>query len=201
MYTFFMRLIFGRHGHTTGDAENRYGGAYDDDLSPEGIIQCENMGVELCVKGIGHMVTSPLKRARQTGDILKGYIKCPSSVDADIAERNQYGILTGMEKTEALCRFPHLVEQLKDRMNVIEGAQSYQAASALVQGAFNRLVANPPASCTLVVWHGGPMRVLFRDVLKWGELTHIGDCSWVELEKDGNRFHLRDCARIEFADR
>lgn len=36
------------------------------------------------------------------------------------------------------------------------------------------------------------MRVLFRDILKWGELKEIGDCAFVELEKYDNSMWLHD---------
>ena len=42
------------------------------------------------------------------------------------------------------------------------------------------------------------MRVLFRDYLKWGEVTELGDCSWVELEKLGDQFVKVDSRRMSF---
>lgn len=41
------------------------------------------------------------------------------------------------------------------------------------------------------------MRVLFREILRLGELQKIGDCCWVELERRGERFEVVRKVRIE----
>ena len=88
-----------------------------------------------------------------------------------------------MEKDEAKEKYPELVEALKDRLNTIEGAESYQDFSDRLTKAFAEIVSLPDYNTVAIVSHGGPFRVLFRDILKWGELSEIGDCAWVELEK------------------
>lgn len=47
-----MKIYLIRHGQTTGDIEDRYGGAYDDELSPEGIIQTNDLSDKLINSGI-----------------------------------------------------------------------------------------------------------------------------------------------------
>ncbi len=61
-----MHIIVIRHGQTTGDVEDRYGGAYDDALSPEGEAQVRQLAEELAGKGMQQIYTSPLQRAEQT---------------------------------------------------------------------------------------------------------------------------------------
>jgi len=91
-----------------------------------------------------------------------------------------------------------LVDKLKDRMNTIEGAESYKDFSERIKKTFDNLILKNKHSSIAVVWHGGPMRVLFRDILRKGELKEIGDCSWVKLEYINNEFFIRDSKRIEF---
>ncbi len=177
-----MKIIFIRHGQTTGDVEDRYGGAYDDSLSDEGKGQAQALLAEFQDHEIEAVISSPLKRARETAGILAGDLDCPTIIENDFRERNQYGVLSGLIKSEVKKEFPDLVEKLKDRLNTIEGAESYEDFSQRIQDAFNDLVVNKKYSCLAVVWHGGPMRVLFREILKKGELKEINDCCWVELE-------------------
>ncbi len=193
-----MKILFIRHGQTTGDEEDRYGGDYDDHLSGKGRKQSEQLAAELKDKHIELAVSSPLIRARETTEIIfPGII--PTKIEDDFKERNQYGVLTGRIKGEAQQRYPDLVEKVKDRYTTIEGAESYEDFCERVQAAFDRLVAHSLHACIAVVWHGGPMRVLFRDILKKGELgKEIGDCAWVELEKEGGEFVIKDSRRIEF---
>lgn len=198
-----MRLIFIRHGQTTGDVEDRYGGAYDDALSPEGEAQVRQLADELAGKGIQQIYTSPLQRAQQTAQGLAAKVGCPVAVVEGLKERNQYGRLTGMTKAEARLAHPDWVEALKDRLNTIPEAESYAEASARTSAAFAEVLTQAQAAghtCVAIVWHGGGMRVLFRDILKMGELSHIGDCCWVELERATatSPFTITNAQRIGF---
>lgn len=193
-----MRVIFIRHGQTTGDVEARYGGEYDDHLTLEGERQSEALREELKDKKIAILISSPFIRARETADIIsQGLI--PITVEKGFKERNSYGILTGMNRNEAQEKFPILVERLKDRLDTIDGAESYEDFRMRIHEAFNRLSINSPHECVGVIWHGGPMRTLFRDVLKKGELgKDIGNCAWVELHEENGALTIKDSRRIEF---
>lgn len=96
-----------------------------------------------------------------------------------------------MKKEDAKRSHQTLVEALKDRLNTIEGAESYEDFSDRVIAGFGRILGSGYESVA-VVTHGGPLRVLFRDYLKWGELKEIGDCSFVGFEVcDSNFSYLR----------
>lgn len=190
-----MKLIFIRHGETTGDVEDRYGGDYDDHLTAKGQEQAKEALEELKSKNIKLIVSSPLIRAQESAGILADG-KCPIIIEPDFRERNQYGILTGIIKEEAMMERPELVEFLKDYLNTIEGAESYQNFRDRIVSAINNLTVKEKDICRAIVWHGGPMRVLFRDVLKLGEIGKIGDCAWVEIEGDKGNFTMTDWRRI-----
>jgi len=192
-----MKIFFIRHGQTTGDLEDRYGGDYDDQLSEDGRKQAEILLSELKNKGIETIISSPLIRALETAKIVSN-LGCPVVIESGFKERNQYGILTGKIKSEAKNEFPDLVEKLKDRLNTIEGAESYEDFKNRIQRTFNKLISNSSYTCAAVIWHGGSMRVLFRDILKKGELEEIGDCAWAELESINGQLLIRDSKRIKF---
>jgi len=135
-------------------------------------------------KGIQKIFSSPLIRARETATILADSIDCSVETVDDLKERNQYGILAGIKKEEAQERYPELVENLKDRMNIIQGAESYENFRNHVVSGIETVLAKSEQEnlqIVAVVWHGGPMRVLFRDYLKWGDLTTTEDCCWAEF--------------------
>ena len=194
-----MKLIFIRHGQTTGDVEDRYGGTYDDALSPEGEAQAATLAQTLASKGVGQILSSPLLRARQTAATLAKACGAPIEVVENLKERNQYGPLSGMVKAEAKRQHPELVEQVKDRLNTLPGAESYEAFRQRLTEVFQEIISKNAPSCRAIVWHGGGMRVLFRDILGWGELTSIGDCCWVELEGSGTTWRLVASSGLEFA--
>lgn len=197
-----MRLFFIRHGETTGDVEDRYGGDYDDSLTEKGIAQANELAAKLKGKGIEAVYTSSLLRARETAKIIADTVGCTCFVRPELKERNQYAALSGLTKAEAMQSNPEFVEMLKDRRNTIEGAESYDDFSARIAHGFEALVElfdYSTSDTAAIVWHGGPMRVLFRDVLKWGELTELGDCSYVELEQDGDTWKLKSSSGITIA--
>lgn len=194
-----MRIFFIRHGETTGDVEDRYGGAYDDALSLLGEKQAIQLAEELEDSGIETIFCSPLQRARQTARILSVRVGCSVIVMDDLRERDQYGPLTGMIKADARERYQDLAGQVEDRMNVLPGAESYDEAVRRTLAVYSEILGRVD-SCAAVVWHGGGMRILFREILKMGELGKIGDCGWIELAYDDSSnkgFILKRSKRIE----
>lgn len=182
-YKAIMKIFFIRHGETTGDVENRYGGTYDDHLSVKGFEQVAHLSDLLKETGIEIIFSSPLIRTQETSELLAKKLSCEVQIIPELQERNQYGFLSGMMKEEAAEKYPKEVEMLKDRSNTITGAESYEDFSKRVGEAFQSLIEKSEHNSIAIVSHGGPLRVLFRDILKWGELKEIGDCSFVELQK------------------
>lgn len=190
-----MKLIFIRHGETTGDVEDRYGGDYDDHLTAKGLAQAQEALEELKAKNIKLIISSPLKRAQETAEILAAG-HCPVITEPNFKERNQYGIVTGRIKEEVVMETPELAEALRDYLNTIEGAESYQDFRNRIVSAVDNLADKEQDICRAIVWHGGPMRVLFRDILKLGEIGKIGDLAWVEIDGNNGSFTMTDWRRI-----
>ena len=186
-----MKIFIIRHGETTSDVEDRYGGDHDDHLTERGIAQAEELARGISDRGIEIVFSSPRIRARETSDILKGPLRCDVQIIDDLRERNAYGILTGMEKTEARERFPAMVGRLGDHRHAIEGAEEYDHFSRRVSEAL-RLVGAEPYTTIAIVTHGGVIRCLFRDILGQGELGGISDCAVIELQERDAGFEIVD---------
>lgn len=58
-----MKIYLIRHGQTTGDVEDRYGGAYDDELSDKGKIQAHKLADSIANSGIEILFCSSMIRA------------------------------------------------------------------------------------------------------------------------------------------
>jgi probable phosphoglycerate mutase len=190
-----MKIYFIRHGETTGDIEDLYGGAYDDHLSEQGVTQSKALAATLKGKGIETIYASSLIRAQETAAYIAEVTHADIIAENDLRERNQYGELTGMNKGEAKAKFPEQVELLKDRLNTLSGAESYEDFRDRFAATFARIVGGDKSAIAIVT-HGGGFRVLFRDVLKWGELKMIGDCACVLLEKDGDTYKWIDASNV-----
>jgi len=184
-----MKIYLIRHGQTTGDIENRYGGDYDDELTDEGKIQAHKLAGKIAGSGIQVIFCSPLIRAQQTAKIVSTKLHCEIKTIKDLKERNQNGILTGMIRDEAKLKYPELSEQVKDYRNQIEGAESYEDFVARIKKAFSEISNATNYSTIGIVTHGGPIRAIFREILKDREID-IADCAYAVLNFDDQKLSL-----------
>ena len=182
-----MKIYLIRHGQTTGDVEDRYGGEYDDELTDKGILQAQELANKLANTGIQILFCSPLIRAQQTAKILKDKLGCEIKTINDLRERNKNGILTGMTRNEAKEKYPELVEKLKDYRNQIEGAESQDDFVERIKKAFVEVTSITGYSTISIITHGGPIWTIFSDILNDKGLVEIADCAYIVLDKQGQR--------------
>lgn len=192
-----MEIYLIRHGQTTGDIENRYGGSYDDHLSGEGEIQAHKLAEKLANSGIQIILCSPLSRAQETAKIVNTKLNCEIKTVEDLRERNQNAILSGMTRDEAKEKYPELVEQVRDYKNTIPGAESYDDFVERVKKAFMEITNSAGYSTIGIVTHGGPIRVIFREILKDREID-IADCAFAVFDKDGDTLKIKSLDGIEY---
>lgn len=192
-----MKIYLIRHGQTTGDVEDRYGGAYDDELTDKGRAQAQELANKLTNSGIQGLFCSPMIRTKQTAEILKSKLNCEIKIIEDLRERNKNGILTGMTKEEAKVRYPKLVEELKDYRSQIEGAESQDDFAERIKKTFAEATNNQNYSTIGIVTHGGPIWTIFTDVLNNNGLVHIGDCAYVVLDKNDQDLKIEKLDGIE----
>lgn len=192
-----MNIYLIRHGQTTGDVEDRYGGSYDDELSNKGNIQAHELANKLSNSGIQILFCSPMIRVQQTAKILKTKLNCEIKTIDNLKERNQNGILSGMTRDEAIIKYPELVEVLKDYRNQIDGAESYEDFVKRIKKAFMEVTGVFNYSTIGIVTHGGPVRVIFREILKEREID-IADCAYAVLNKEGKKIRIERLDGIKY---
>ena len=193
-----MKIYLIRHGQTTGDVEDRYGGAYDDELSDKGITQAHELTNKLSNSGIQILFCSPLKRAQQTAQILKVNLDCEIRTIEDLRERNKNGILTGMTKNEAKIKYPEFVEKLKDYRSQIQGAESQDDFVERIKKAFKKVTNTKNYTTIGIVTHGGPIWAIFSDILNDSGLVDIADCAYVILNKEDQKLTIEKLDGIEY---
>ena len=193
-----MKIYLIRHGQTTGDIENRYGGDYDDELTDEGKFQAHKLADKLANSGIQIILCSLKIRAQQTAKILCTKLNCELKTIENLRERNQNGVLTGMTRDEAKLKYPQLAEEVRDYRNQIQGAESYEDFAKRIKKAFMEEVTGAMNYSTIgIVTHGGPIRVVFREILKVREID-IVDCAYAVLDKEGKKLAIERLDGIEY---
>lgn len=177
-----MRLFICRHGETTGDIEGRFGGDYDDHLSELGVSQSLELALKLKNKGIEKIYSSPLFRAKETAQAISKVYSLQIDVIPEIKERNSYGVITGMTRDEAESRYPEIIKNLSNFRLTMPGGENYQIFGKRIKKALNKIMS-AKYQTVCVITHGGPLRFIFREILKKGEIK-ITDCGYVELENN-----------------
>ena len=185
-----MKIYLIRHGQTTGDVEDRYGGAYDDELSEQGIIQANKLANKLSTSGIQTIFCSPLIRAQQTAKILQHKLNCEIKTVKDLRERNKNGILTGMTKKEARLKYPDLANKVEDYRNQITGAESQEDFVERIKKVFTEIINNKKYSTIAIVAHGGPIWAIFRDIMNNSGVINIADCGYMILKNEGQNLTI-----------
>ncbi len=151
-----MKILLIRHGETTGDLEDRYGGSYDDHLTEKGREQLTQTATQVANKGIEIIFHSPLIRARESAEIISEAIGCPIKQWNGLEERH-YGILTGLTKHEALEKYPEAVEAHKDPINTDPEGESFEGFNNRVVTTFEEIKKQSHETIAILA-HGGSLK-------------------------------------------
>ena len=179
-----MKIYLIRHGQTTGDLEDRYGGDYEDHLSEEGKKQAEILADKLKDKGIEIIFYSPRIRSKETTKIINKKLNAKTKEVYDFRERNAYGVMTGLRKTEANNKYPKEVAKIKkDKLNhKVKNSERYTHFRERIMKSLTDL-SNSNYDTIAIITHGGPISCIIREVLRLGELKKIDDCAIIEIDK------------------
>jgi ribonuclease H / adenosylcobalamin/alpha-ribazole phosphatase len=157
-------LLLLRHGETPLSAERRFSGLGDPDLTATGLAQAEAAAARLARPPyrIDLIVSSPLKRARQTAEAVARRTGLGVEVDEDLRETD-FGDWEGHTFTEIQRRWPdELTAWLADPSVAPPGGESFAEAARRVQRARDRLTERHLGRTVLAVTHVTPIKTLLR---------------------------------------
>jgi probable phosphoglycerate mutase len=146
---------FLRHGETDYNAAGLSQGALDISLNANGRAQAERAGALLAGRGITHILASPMRRTRETADLVNASLRLEVAYEPDLREV----VFGGMEGQPLLPWFP---EWLEGRFTPA-GAESFAELLERVAAALARGLAARPGP-PLIIAHGGVFRAI-RDLM------------------------------------
>jgi 2,3-bisphosphoglycerate-dependent phosphoglycerate mutase len=153
-----------RHGESTGNAQGLLQGQVDYELSPFGRQQVIRLAVRWVAEAahFERIISSPLKRALQTAEIIANALDIPIEQDADWMERD-FGNLSGRILSEQDLRT--LRKNFKIPSEPLgETGESQWDAYHRAERAVTNLLQHPPGRY-LVVAHGGIINQALRYIL------------------------------------
>jgi broad specificity phosphatase PhoE len=160
-----VKVFFVRHGEGLDDIYNEYGGWSDRELAPKGTKVAFELSKKLKQECIDFklVLTSPLKRAHQTAQIISENLECRLEDCAYLKERNTYGLLSGVNKEIAQKEYPKLVEAY-DNGEFIPGGEKYSDFKLRVKALLNYLRSLNEAQI-ICVTHGYLMTTIMEEYL------------------------------------
>jgi probable phosphoglycerate mutase len=189
------RLVIWRHGRTEWNATGRFQGQLDPPLDAEGNRQAMLVAPLLAATLPGQgtvVVSSDLRRASETAQVLADLLDVPLRTDARLREHG-LGSWEGLTRDEVADRYP---DQYADWIagRPVQG-RGGEDAEHVIARALAALADLPAAEAAVVVTHGGTAGRLMESLLQLGPehrrvLGALANGAWSELICQSTRWRL-----------
>lgn len=165
-------ICFVRHGETEWNIQQRLQGTTDTPLTPIGQIQAEMTALFLKKQEWDHIITSPLKRAVQTAEIIAKELEIPSIKKWQEFKERDYGEATGLYINE--------YKTLKASQRRIKNWESDEELLHRVISGLEKLLKDHENEKIIIISHGVPI------------LTALEFIQEKPLQSDHDIFHLKN---------
>jgi ribonuclease H / adenosylcobalamin/alpha-ribazole phosphatase len=187
------RLILVRHGSTEHSAAKRFSGRNELPLNDVGQRQADALAKRAAAFGdVAAVVSSPLRRARQSADAIAEALSLGVEINDDFAEVD-FGAWEGQTFAEAQQDYPaELSAWLASADAAPPQGESFTSAARRVRRGRDAVIASHPGRTVVVVTHVTPIKTLIRLALDAPPVSlfriHLdtASVSSVEYYADGN---------------
>jgi probable phosphoglycerate mutase len=180
------RLIVWRHGQTAWNVANRIQGQLDIELTPTGVAQAAAVAARLVELHPDAIVSSDLRRARDTAAPLAAATGLAVQTDSRLRER-YFGAWQGLTNAEAQERHPQEYARWRAGQPV-EGCdvEEVDDLGKRASTALREAAELAPGGTVVVVTHGGTAKHGSVALLGWptkvlAGIAALGNCHWVDL--------------------
>jgi probable phosphoglycerate mutase len=158
-------MLLLRHGQTALSVEKRFSGGGDQPLTDVGRAQAAAAAVRLAASGAVAVVSSPLRRARETSLLVAEALGLEVAFDDDFRETD-FGDWEGFTFREVREKWPiELDEWLASTSVAPPFGESFDATATRVLAARDRVLASYEGQTVVVVSHVTPIKTLLRTAL------------------------------------
>jgi 2,3-bisphosphoglycerate-dependent phosphoglycerate mutase len=192
-----MKILLLRHGESQDDIINAYGGWADFPLTEKGKEQIKASAEKIHHLGISFdkILSSPLKRAQQSAEILSEKLSTSVEILEYIKERNTYGILCGMVKADAKEKYPWLVGAY-DAGEYVDGSEREEDIKIRARKAYDLVLAKSEKSLILVT-HGNFLKAFIPIALPGKKLSKKEDGGFLLFDTGSGEVFVQDGLEVE----
>ena len=166
-----MKIFITRHGQTDWNVQKKVMGRCDEPLNEKGLEQAKETKIQLLDKNIDLIICSPLKRAKQTAEIINNK-NIQIIYDDRLIERD-FGEFEGLETKD--FDFHGYWNYYKN--NTYKSAENIQAFFKRVYDFLDDIIKEYHDKNILIVAHGGisiPVACYFNKNIPDGSLVEAG---------------------------
>jgi glucosyl-3-phosphoglycerate phosphatase len=193
------RVLLLRHGQTSWNAEDRFQGQTDVDLDEVGRVQASRAARLLTRLGPDRLVSSDLRRARDTAGALAEVTGLPLALDARLRE-TYAGSWQGMTAAEIDSAHGAQREAWRSGQDVRPGGDGelrYEVGNRVASAVREHAAALAPGQLLVAVSHGGAVSSGLQTLLgvprtSWPVVSGLNNCHWSLLREHGNRWVLAE---------
>jgi len=183
------RLILIRHGETDYSLQNRYCGFSNPSLNNKGIWQSKKLADRLGDLSSVKVYSSDLRRAYETAKII--FKNNSIEKIADLREMN-FGPFEGLKYEQIVRRYPKLYRNWVDNPEKVRipNGEGLRDLRKRVKDRLSLILSQQPGKTLAIVTHGGPIRVILCDALKfdvsmfWQIRQEIGALNIIDYAKE-----------------
>jgi len=157
------RLVLVRHGVTDYSIDKRFAGRSDLPLTADGQEQARRAARRVLALGpVDAIVSSPLRRTRQTAELIAERAQRPVTICDGVIETD-FGAWDGLTFAQARQQSPELMSRwLADPSVAPPGGEAFDAVTSRVRGALEQLLDGHAGETVALVSHVTPIKVLVR---------------------------------------
>lgn len=159
-----MHILWARHGQNTANLSHTLSyRVFDGDLTGQGRQQAEMLADQLSAdRGdpVGYLACSPLRRARQTAEIIGARLRLPVTVCGDDLRELNVGDLDGRSDAAAWEVYSQVLAawQAGDARASFPGGEDWDTLCARLRRALTAVAGESGGQKSLIVAHGGSIR-------------------------------------------
>ncbi len=189
-----MKLLLVRHGESVDDLTDSYGGWADFPLTPKGHVQLRETSKKISALGIkfDEVWSSPLLRASESARIIANYQLLPVKETVYLKEKNGYGLLSGMNKSNAEELYPELFALVKD--GYVPGSETEEGFLVRVEKLLNDI--NESNKTLICVTHGGVLSRLMKNHFN-KEIEEAGDGCFILINLENKEIEETDGVKFK----
>lgn len=186
------KIYLTRHGETVWNRQHRFQGHKNSELTDKGILAAELLADRIEDTELDYIVSSPLLRAYNTAEIVRG------NKDIEIIKHNglkeiNLGEFEGMSYVDIKKEYTKLLAEIeKDPFNNrYPNGENLQEFYKRVVKAFLEVIDNHRNKTTLIVAHGGTLKCIEAYIRKFKLSSDwmgnvVKNCSLSYIEVDEN---------------